>query len=269
MKATDDDLRDALGLDRRRRAAERASCPSAEEIATHAEGAGNTLDRARVLTHVAQCPHCAFEHRLASSLKPWAEGAAFALGPAPATRARGRATWWPAALAACLLLAVGLASWNLALRQRALDLRAELAQTQRREAAAAQRAAAAEQAAGRAPAPVTNVPIVDLEPASARGPSAAPAQLRLVPGAGWATFVLAVAGPAKSGEHNLELRADDGRVVWRGTGLVANRFGTFTVAVPQALLAPGRYELLLSRPASAGGARPIQAYRLVVAPQAP
>ena len=87
-------------------------------------------------------------------------------------------------------------------------------------------------------------------------------------GTAWATFVLTVSGGASAGTHRLEIQREEGPVVWRGDGLVANRFGTFTVAVPSALLPAGRYQFVLSRPARDGASRPVQTYRLVVRPPA-
>jgi hypothetical protein len=169
---------------------------------------------------------------------------------------------------------VGLASWNLALRARSLDLRAELAETQRREAAARRLAERSPEPAapGRGPdvaAPALNVPIVDLDTGGSRGASTAPIVLRIRRESPWVTFVLTVPGDPSEERHSIAIRSEDGRIVWEGGGLVANRFGTFTLAVPTSLLPAGRYRFLLSRPARDGAPRAVQTYHLVVSPPAP
>src|SRR5688500_5153325 len=155
------------------------------------------------------------------------------------------------------------------MRRQSVDLRVRLEETQGRDAEAARRLAEkdSELAAmkGRqaaAPAPALNVPIVDLDTGGARGASSAGALLRVPPGTAWVTFVLSVSGGASTQTHGLEIRSEDGRVVWRGDGLVANRFGTFTVALPTALLPAGRCEFVLSRPARDGAPRVVQTYHL-------
>jgi hypothetical protein len=91
--------------------ADRAACPSGEELQNAALGRLSAASRAAILAHAAGCSACADELRLAMELEPWAERAARTLDPGKhrETTAGG---WWLAA-AAVALLAIGAA---LALR---------------------------------------------------------------------------------------------------------------------------------------------------------
>lgn len=276
MKVTDADLRQALGHRRSQGGSDREGCPSADAIVAHAEGSGACAED-EVLEHVSRCASCALEYRLALSLKPWAAGAASTLRASPPAGAplRPRTAWLPQALAASLLVSVGLTAWSLALRGQRFELQARLAEAEGRAASArhpAQDGAAPPATALGAvlpPGAAVNVPIVDLDAGGSRGPGEAPAVVRVPAGASMLAFVLTVSGGAGPGAHHVQIRADDTRLVWEGGGLVANPFGTFTLAVPGALLPAGRYDVVLSRPAPDGTMRRVQSYRLVVQPPTP
>jgi hypothetical protein len=244
MKATDDDLRDALVGERR---ADRAGCPSSEALARAAEaGADEALQ-----DHLGRCADCAFEYRLAASLKPWAEGAAASLAPRPATRSASRAL--PVALAASLAACVGLLAVALAQRQQGQQLEARLGDAERRQEEAARRVQAEAAERGLRPpetgvftGPHANVPVVDLFPADAARGSGEGVPTVDLSGSPLAVLILNVRRPEAGGTYALEIDDAAGRRVWAADRIPATGEAV-TLGVPSHVLAGNAYRIRLYR----------------------
>jgi len=129
------------------------------------------------------------------------------------------------ALAASVLVAVScLAVWVVRERTEAGNLR--------------------QQVAGLS-APRPDVPIVDLLPdSSVRGEGAGPVPVELPSGHASFTLVLSLPGISEDGVFEAELIDPDGRVTWRGR-LEPSAFGTFTLGLSRAALAPGEHTIRL------------------------
>lgn len=148
--------------------------------------------------------------RLAPVVRP----AAFAMGRRAAL-----------ALAASLVIAVScLAFWVVRERTVAGDLRQQVASLS---------------------APRPDVPIVDLLPdSSVRGEGAGAAPKEVPAGHDSFTLVLSLPGTSEHGAFDAELVDPEGREEWRGP-LEPSRFGTFTLGLSRAALAPGEHKILL------------------------
>jgi hypothetical protein len=249
MKATDAEVRRALGEKRAR--TDRGGCPSSEVLAAAATGPGGVSEP--VLDHLGQCPDCAFEYRLASSLEPWAAGASatYASRPRPTPSA---ARFLPLAFAASLVLCVGLVGWVLSLRRQEGRLEARLSEAEQRRhdevppsAPATRRDAAAAAAAAEALAqPQANVPLVDLFPADAsRGAADIPPAVD----AGASPLVVLILNlrqPEAGALYAVDLVGADGSPVWTAERVPA-REEALTLSVPSRLLSPGRHRVRLHR----------------------
>jgi hypothetical protein len=96
-------------------------------------------------------------------------------------------------------------------------------------------------------APRFNVPVVDLDPGTARGAGAETPQTVKVPaGATLVTLILNPSERPAPGSYGLEILAGDGRRVWSGSGLQPTPWDNFSLAVPRALLPDGRYRFRLT-----------------------
>jgi hypothetical protein len=157
------------------------------------------------------------------------------------------------AMAAVLLLAVGIVIGRAAWPRPAPVLPPETANTDRSSALATARdqiAALSAQTARqareiedlrrlgeRATLPL-NVPIVTLEPDAVRGASTVPT-IDLTPATELVVLVLSATDSRKAADYGVELFADGNRVVWQGSGLERSVNDTFTLAVPAALFRQG------------------------------
>jgi hypothetical protein len=240
----------------------RPGCPDAETLAALAIGEDLGAARAALADHVVGCEACRADFRLLSRLHDTAQEIERA--PAP------RRAWLPPVAAAAAAFVLGA----LVARNGPPTLPSPSASPiPEASASPAADARDAEIAALRrdleaARTPALNVPIVDLEPGRARGGGPPEAEIRLRSGA-WVTAVLAVPGGAQDGLHGLEILDAAGRSVWRGHGLRRNEYGTFTVAIPERLLPPGRYEFVLSRPSAEGASRVVMRYPVRVREETP
>jgi hypothetical protein len=250
MKATDDDLREALGAGTRRARADRAGCPSADALAQAAEGTSQGVV-GEVAEHLAQCADCALEYRLSSALKPWAEGAAAAVAR-PARPRQAAARSLPLALAACLVACLGLVGWVLALRQQGDRLQARLADASRSlEHAAAERPPASAPAADTAPTealarPHPGVPLVDLFPRDATRGSAPAAFPVDTAGSPFVVLILNVREPTPRATYAVEILDARANVIWSAEGIEAGS-EPLTLAVPSRLLSGEAYQIRLHR----------------------
>jgi hypothetical protein len=269
MKATDDDVRAALRLEPGRRGGDRAACPAPDVLARVAGAAEKPP--AEIADHVAGCADCAFEFRLASALKPWAEGAAATLSrpPAPVSRAT---RWLPVALAASLAVCLGLVAWVVSLWQQGDRLEARLAdagQSREREAggpapsptAPARLEADTGVAAGPLQ-PQANVALVDLFPHHAARGGSAPAAT-VDPSRGpLVVLILNVRRPEPGATYAVELVDRGGAQVWAADAVRAGA-EPVTLAIPTRLLTGDRYGIRLYRIRN-GGRTPAERYDLRV-----
>lgn len=254
MKATDGDLKDALRRQERRRGPGRVACPSPEALARAGEGAADRPP-IEIADHLAHCTDCAFEYRLASALRPWAEGAAETL-PGPARRPRGLDRLLPAALAASVVLCLGLVGWVLSLQDYSRQLQARLTDADqallstRREASAPVLAsvppASSSVTAVTLPQPHANVPLVDLFPRdAARGASRAQSTVDVAESP-YVVLILNVREPAAGATYAVEILDASGSAVWSSDAV---RAGTepLTLGLPSTLLAGESYLVRLHR----------------------
>jgi Putative zinc-finger len=199
--------------------------------------------------HLAACPSCADELALAresraeeSELRP----------PARAPRAA-----WGASLAAALV--VGLAGgylWN----QGRLQRRDAASQNELRRMSDAlaqatsdaedlrRRQAALESRNERLSAPQANLPVVEVFPGLAQQRSSGgppPNEIALSTDSAFVALVLNSA--SRAGAMQAELRAPDGAVLWKASGLQPSPLGAYTLGLPAERLPEGTLSLVLSR----------------------
>jgi hypothetical protein len=226
----------------------RRDCPSAETLARAAAGELGRAESRQVSDHLTACADCAEEYRLATSLRPWANG----VSPVRSGAATWRAVLTYAA-AAVVLVSIAAAVWLAGELRR---VRGEAAAERGQPTGVQQEAAELRQQVARLSEPQVNVVIADLLPRDSTrgGPDDAldaqsvviPADARLV------TLILNVVDAPPASQYALEIAGADGRAVWNGRGLQMSRFNTFTVAVPTMLMPAGRYRVTLSAPGSDG-----------------
>lgn len=279
----DPELKDWRRAWRRLQEAGSDACPPDEALAALALGEVSAEERTALADHVASCRRCSAVYRDLLDLHREAQrlaGAAPAAAP-DATAAPPRRTAWAVAAAAALA-AVSLAGWNAVLldenRQLAADLArvdrpaqtearpaeprlpetadpavqealAQLTDLTRRVESQTEQIATLEGEVTALRAPRLNVPVVDLDPGTARGSGAEAAQTVAVPpGAGLVTLILNPSERPAPGSYGLEILAADGRRVWSGAGLQPTPWDNFSLAVPRALLPDGRYRFRLTDP---------------------
>lgn len=94
--------------------------------------------------------------------------------------------------------------------------------------------------------PQLNVPIIDLMPPDTRGQGERAAKQITVPaGVQLVTLILNVNGQPTASDFALEIWDQQGRQIYRGSGLKKNAENSFTVAVSRALLGNGQYRFKL------------------------
>jgi hypothetical protein len=216
--------------------------PSHDELHAYAAGALDAAERDRIEDHLALCRDCArtaldlavledeepeelAEERLPETVlaAEWERLRRAAVPPPPSPfrrRAAAVSPVLPYALAASLLLAIGL-GW------RTIRLGEEVRQLS---------------------APRSDVWVADLVPAGSTGPRERGA-IEAVHPPSWASrivLILAFAGPTSYPEYGIELATADGRAIWRRQGLRPGPEGTFTLEVPRAWLPPGSYRIRLT-----------------------
>lgn len=214
--------------------------PPAEQLAAYAAGEIGAAEAQRVEAHLVTCRECAtlvldldeLAHAPAEaapadtvdalwqavSREPRPEPARVAATPGPPGETLRRAALprWPLALAAALLAAtVGLSLRVVELRRTV----GELAQ------------------------PALNVPVVDLRPVDARNRENGEEILAEVAAGGPATLALDPGAAPPAGAVTVEISRREGGILFRGGGLVLNRFGSYTLSLPSRL--PGEYRLRL------------------------
>lgn len=276
------ELKDWRRAYRRLQEAGSDACPPEEALAALAVGEIPEAERAPLADHVVSCRRCAALYRDLLDLHKEARRAGADVPVSSATPTltappRRRAAWAVAAAAA--VAAVSLGGWNLALLDENRRLAADLAQagaknggetrpaeprpadpavqealaqlsdlTRRIESQTEQIARLEGEVTGLR-APRINVPVVDLDPGTARGSRSEAGQTVAVPaGASLVTLILNPAERPAPGSYGLEILAADGRRVWSGAGLQPTPWDNFSLAVPRALLPDGLYRFRLTDP---------------------
>lgn len=261
------EAREALQRALQARAAEdRGPHPEPEELAAYRAGELSPEAERRVQDHLVACPECAGllldldgladpqfgagAPQAAADLETAWESLRAQIaaqgpetGPAAAPVVvhgafrRGRGPRWLYALAATLLLAVGLLSFQVASLSRQVD---------------------------RLSQPEVNAPVVDLSQGTPRGdrsprPAAVPAEARVF------TLILAPAAHAPYATYAVEIADERGRPVYRGEGFQPNAYGSFSLTLTRRTLGPGDYRVRLL---GGDGSRrtAIEEYALHVAP---
>ena len=251
---------------RGRAAEDRGAHPEPEELAAYHAGELSPEAERRVQNHLVACPECsdllldldgladpefgAGSTRAAAEREAaWesfrAEIAAPQPEPKPATATvvhgsfrRSRGPRWLYALAATLLLAVGLLSFQVVSLSQQVALLSQ---------------------------PEVNAPVVELSQGTPRGGSSprtaeVPADARVF------TLILEPAAHAAYAGYAVEIADPSGRQVYRGEGLKPNAYGSFNLTLTRRTLGAGDYRVRLL-----GGDGPrrttIEEYVLHVAPK--
>ena len=154
--------------------------------------------------------------------------------PGPSRPAPSSPRWLQALAASLAAGVIGLSLWTAQLR-RTVD---ELSQ------------------------PQLNAPVEDLFPSPVRG-GPPPGVVEVAPGTRFFTLVLTPAGEGAFEDHEVEIARPDGSLVWRGTGLRPNRYGSFSLTLSRRLVGEGEYRLRLFG-IKTGGREEVGTYRLKV-----
>lgn len=112
----------------------------------------------------------------------------------------------------------------------------------------------------RAPTPAVNTPIVTLGPERSVGPEPS-VRLTLPERARWVVLALEVEAP-EAPSYRVALENPDGKVVWRGSGLVPDALGTVNLSVPAEILRPGVWAVRLIAQPQGGSPVPAARYAL-------
>jgi hypothetical protein len=170
------------------------------------------------------------------------------------------------AMAAMMLVSLGLSAWVVSLYQQNDRLAEE--QAQREQAMAHQSEDYQRQITElrqRLSQPQLNIPIEDLRPQETiRGQGSTPTVKTITVSAGVSFFpvILNVSAPPSYPEYTLEILDQSGNRIWHGGGLQPQtRFGVFTVALPCQILPAGQYQIRISG-RRAGQEHPVESYML-------
>jgi hypothetical protein len=256
MKATDDALRAMITRAAAAGPSQRADCLSSEALMRVAEAGGRAAEES-VVEHLAICPDCADEYRIAIALRPWAQGAGAALGapsrlPVPVRAAPKRLVL---ALAAVVLLCLGLSGGIVALWRQRLTLETRIAAAdgdafQSAEPARVGQTRDAEVAQLRRQLHSfdrvqTDVPVIDLFPRDVdRGGTAPVATATVSPETAFVVLLLNLSGGTHQTSYFIEIRDASGTLAW---SVHCSRHGdeALTLGVPGRLLSSDSYRILI------------------------
>lgn len=234
-----------------------AHLPAAAVVAIAWDAPPDGVDAELARQHLARCAACAEELALARQSRRLAADERPAAAPFLSRYA---------GLAAALL--VGLGAGLLAMRLGGRATEQEARRLDGRVGELEEQVRRLRESPGPAvpvgpPAPMPNLPIVELSPDSAVRGSGPPRATSVTVSAS-APFVALVLGSDRArGDAEVDLRDPHGAVVWKGRGLRRGALGGYTLGLPAALLSGDAYVLVL-RPSR--GAEETYAIRVEHAP---
>lgn len=242
-----------------------AACPPAEHLWAAARGELSPSETEQVVDHLATCAACARAWSVATEFGPAAAGR----NVVSMAAMRGAPAWWersqPWAMAALVVLAVGLGSAIVVIEMRqresaaqriadAARLEAEVAREREGRVAAEQLAQNLRTELALRSGPLVNVPLFELAADALRGGGPAASILAVPAEVSHVTLLLSPAGKPGGDRFAAEAIDATGRAVWRAEGLRPSDANVFTVTVPRTLMPDGEYRLRLSRTAPAPSA---------------
>jgi len=255
----------------------REGCPPFELIVAASERVLPDDVQERVSAHLAACADCRALARDAADVTPSGltaeedarivarlRGAWNTRKPAPAP-SHPTSSWSPLlAIAAAVVVAIGLGAWAMQLRQdkQALEQQVPRLQQELRDATAQAAGARSEaetlRAANDPRASQLNVAVIDLEPIAAlRSQPSADRTFEVSAGDERVTVILATGGATAGGTWDLQLLNESGAVVWKADGLRPGPLRTFNLLVPVSVLPTGTATLRLYE-TLANGTRSLQ-----------
>jgi hypothetical protein len=203
--------------------------------------------------HLASCADCAEELALLRESRELERASDLERRAAAAPRRASRFVGWGAALAAGLVLGLGLNALQPPAPTPPVPTADPALQSELR--GLREQAAALQAQLDAAAAPQVNVPVVELFPGSQTRRSADGGTQELVVPAGARMLALLLSAEGDSGSvAEVQLRDAAGRIVWSGSGLRASALGAYTLAVPAALLPEGAYTIVVQP----GNGRPLR-----------
>ena len=295
MKTSEEELKALLQQQTARSTPRQADCLTEDQFVQAATGEMTEQERVRVAHHLVTCVDCTDEYRSLRALKSWADEAEQIL-PAPAGSTvagsplrdadeSAAPTVWQRysalspqigafALAASLLIVLGLAGWFLLNRQEQsrhiARLNNQLAERDRELASARQslddarsrleeaespdqimelegKIAELRRTVGELSKPQVGVPIVDLDPSPAtRGdPREAATRIEVPRTAGFITVILNFGRMQTHSDYEVEILDQTGKRVWRATGLRRSQTNSLNVTLSRRSLPDGLYLIRL------------------------
>jgi hypothetical protein len=231
MNPTEDQLREAWRNSVTNRS--RTGCPASGALAELAFTGDGDLE---LREHVSNCGECADEVR---AVRGAAEGA----GQIPSRPARPSMRMQDLAIAALLVLTLGLGGWSFLQLDRTAELQKTIAALQRNP----HRPAPVQSAPAPVPLPRahTNVPIIDLEPAGDRTRGGeAPGAVSL-PVADAYTLVMTIDPVRRHEGYSLHIVEQRGALAFSADDLRRSEHDTFTLTFEKVLLRPGLHRVEL------------------------
>lgn len=231
--------------------------PALDELLDYHQGALPPEEAERIQAHLGRCAECArlvldfaafsdpeASHPEVPEPELEREWAQLQARRASAAAARSRITYGSWALAASLLLSLGLFGWVLALRHR-------LAQS---DAPRADAISAYLQAEGSGTLRAGQAPFL----------------VSIPPAIGWVSLSLSLGDARTDSVYRIELRTSGGRLAWSSREVPRGVDGTFSLQIPAKLLPPDEYRLrLFGAPRSEGTETLAADYRFRTAPAKP
>jgi hypothetical protein len=233
------------------------SCRAAERVWAAARGEADAEETGRLLDHVASCESCAAAWAAARAFGPELETRQLT----PPTRSASSAKLQTFALAAMIVLVLGLGAWMLRQERRYREhidaLVASSSELERTVAREREARVAAEQLARnlateveRHSGPLVNLPLFELSADALRSETTARV-LEVPASATHVALVLSTTVSIAGGEFSAEAVDASGAVIWRADGLrPSEQAEVFTLAIPRGLMPDGVYRLRLLRAGS-------------------
>ncbi len=323
MKSTEEELKEVLQQQTARSTPRQAECLTEDQFVRAAMGEMTEQERVRVAHHLVTCVDCTDEYRSLRALKSWADEAEQILAAPAASTVAGSSlrvadkavapTVWrrysalspqagALALAASLLIVLGLAGWLLLNRQERsreiARLNNQLAERDRELASATQsldearsqleeavrhqekaesaaqtmelegKIAELRRTVDELSKPQVGVPIVDLDPSPAtRGdPRGAATRIELPRTANFITLILNFGRVQTHSDYEVEILDHSGKRVWRGRGMTTSEANSLNLTLPRRLV-PGGLYLVRIHAVQMGRWEQVAEYPVVIAHQ--